>query len=127
MSSSDFDLSKFPQLSVPPRILLGPGPSLVDPRVLQVMASPLVGHLDPFFLDLMDRTKSLLQQVFQTQNQITIPVSGTGSAAMEAAVANMVEPGISVLVCINGYFGGRIAEMASRYGGEVQHHHSSVG
>jgi alanine-glyoxylate transaminase / serine-glyoxylate transaminase / serine-pyruvate transaminase len=120
MSSSGFDLSKFPQLSVPPRILLGPGPSLVDPRVLQVMASPLVGHLDPFFLDLMDRTKSLLQQVFQTQNQITIPVSGTGSAAMEAAVANMVEPGISVLVCINGYFGGRIAEMASRYGGEVR-------
>jgi len=84
------------------------------------MATPLVGHLDPFFLELMDRTQSLLRQVFQTENQITIPVSGTGSAAMEAAVANMVEPGTPVLVCINGYFGGRIAEMASRYGGEVQ-------
>ena len=120
MSTSEFDLSKFPQLSVPPRLLLGPGPSLVDPRVLQIMATPLVGHLDPFFLELMDRTQTLLRQVFQTQNQITIPVSGTGSAAMEAAVANMVEPRVPVLVCINGYFGGRIAEMASRYGGEVE-------
>jgi len=120
MSLSDLDQSRYPQLSAPPRLLLGPGPSLVDPRVLQVMATPLVGHLDPFFLELMDRTQSLLRQVFQTENQITIPVSGTGSAAMEAAVANMVEPGTPVLVCINGYFGGRIAEMASRYGGEVQ-------
>jgi alanine-glyoxylate transaminase / serine-glyoxylate transaminase / serine-pyruvate transaminase len=120
MSTSHYDQLNHPQLSAPPRLLLGPGPSLVDPRVLQVMATPLVGHLDPFFLELMDRAQSLLRYVFQTQNQVTIPVSGTGSAAMEAAVANMVEPGTPVLVCINGYFGGRIAEMASRYGGELQ-------
>ncbi|MFU8771564.1 MAG: pyridoxal-phosphate-dependent aminotransferase family protein [Anaerolineales bacterium] len=120
MSTSEFERPNHPQLNAPPRLLLGPGPSLVDPRVLQVMATPLVGHLDPFFLDLMDRTQSLLRYVYQTQNKLTIPVSGTGSAAMEAAVANMVEPGTPVLVCINGYFGGRIAEMAARYGGEVQ-------
>jgi alanine-glyoxylate transaminase / serine-glyoxylate transaminase / serine-pyruvate transaminase len=120
MSKPDYDPISYPQLSSPPRLLLGPGPSLVDPRVLQVMATPLVGHLDPFFLELMDHTQSLLRHVFQTKNKVTIPVSGTGSAAMEAAVANMVEPGTQVLVCIAGYFGGRIAEMASRYGGEVE-------
>ncbi|MBE0409975.1 MAG: alanine--glyoxylate aminotransferase family protein [Anaerolineales bacterium] len=120
MSTSEFERPIYPQLNAPPRLLLGPGPSLVDPRVLQVMGAPLVGHLDPFFLDLMDRTQSLLRYVYQTKNKLTIPVSGTGSAAMEAAVANMVEPGTPVLVCINGYFGGRIAEMAARYGGEVQ-------
>lgn len=110
----------FPHLNVPPRLLLGPGPSLVDPRVLQVMASPLVGHLDPYFLQVMDHTQELLRYVFETENQLTIPVSGTGSAAMEAAVANMIEPGDRALVCINGYFGQRIAEMARRYGAEVE-------
>jgi alanine-glyoxylate transaminase / serine-glyoxylate transaminase / serine-pyruvate transaminase len=120
MPTPEIDPLNYPQLACPPRLLLGPGPSQVDPRVLQVMATPLVGHLDPFFLELMDRTQSLLRHVFQTQNKVTIPVSGTGSAAMEAAVANMVEPGMQVLVCIAGYFGGRIAEMARRYGGEVE-------
>jgi alanine-glyoxylate transaminase/serine-glyoxylate transaminase/serine-pyruvate transaminase len=108
------------RIVIPPRILLGPGPSMVDPRVLQAMAKPLVGHLDPIFLKLMDETQYLLRYVFGTQNQLTIPISGTGSAAMEAAVANMVETGDPVLVCINGYFGGRLAEMAKRYGGNVQ-------
>lgn len=107
------------EFRVPKRILLGPGPSMVDPRILRAMAQPLVGHLDPFFLKLMDETQELLRYVFQTENQLTIPVSGTGSAAMEAAVANMVEPGDAVLVCVNGYFGGRLAEMAGRYGGKV--------
>jgi alanine-glyoxylate transaminase/serine-glyoxylate transaminase/serine-pyruvate transaminase len=84
------------------------------------MATPLLGHLDPCFIDLMDRTQTLLRYVYQTNNPITIPVSGTGSAAMEAAVTNMVEPGDAVLVCANGYFGLRLAEMARRYGGAVE-------
>jgi alanine-glyoxylate transaminase/serine-glyoxylate transaminase/serine-pyruvate transaminase len=110
----------YPGLSVPPRLLMGPGPSLVDPRVLQAMALPLVGHLDPYFLEIMDRTQELLRYVFETENRLTIPVSGTGSAGMEAAVANLVEPGDKVLVCINGYFGLRLADMAGRYGAQVE-------
>jgi alanine-glyoxylate transaminase/serine-glyoxylate transaminase/serine-pyruvate transaminase len=118
--NTKLDSTNFPQLDMPPRLLLGPGPSLVDPRVLKAMATPLVGHLDPSFLTLMDRTQELLRYVYGTQNRLTIPVSGTGSAAMEAAVANMVEPGDKVLVCVNGYFGLRIADMAGRYGGDVK-------
>jgi alanine-glyoxylate transaminase/serine-glyoxylate transaminase/serine-pyruvate transaminase len=108
------------RIDILPRILLGPGPSMVDPRVLQAMAQPLVGHLDPIFLKLMDETQELLKYVFGTQNRLTIPISGTGSAAMEAAIANMVESGDPVLICINGYFGSRLAEMAKRFGGNVQ-------
>jgi alanine-glyoxylate transaminase / serine-glyoxylate transaminase / serine-pyruvate transaminase len=110
----------YPGLSVPPRLLMGPGPSLVDPRVLQAMALPLVGHLDPYFLEIMDRTQELLRYVFETENRLTVPVSGTGSAGMEAAIANLVEPGDNVLVCINGYFGLRLADMAGRYGAQVE-------
>ncbi len=112
--------AKYPELSLPPRILLGPGPSLVDPRVQRAMLAPVVGHLDPEFLKVMDRTQELLRFVFETANPLTLPISGTGTAGMEAAVANMVEPGDPVLVCVNGYFGGRIAEMAARYGGQVE-------
>jgi alanine-glyoxylate transaminase/serine-glyoxylate transaminase/serine-pyruvate transaminase len=93
---------------------------MVHPRVLAAMSAPLIGHLDPEFLTLMDRLQELLRYTFETRNRLTVPVSGTGSAAMEAAVANMVEPGDPVLVCINGVFGGRIAEMARRYGAEVE-------
>lgn len=110
----------FPSLDTPERILLGPGPSMVHPRVLQAMSRPLVGHLDPTFLQVMDRIQSLLRYTFQTENHLTIPVSGTGSAAMETAIANLVEPGDGVLVCVNGYFGLRLAEMARRYGAQVQ-------
>ncbi len=119
---SDFSTQpqKFEHLNVPPRLLLGPGPSLVDPRVLQIMATPLLGHLDPKFLEIMDQTQVMLRYVFQTNNRLTIPVSGTGSAAMEASMANLVEPGDKVLICINGYFGTRLADMAQRYGAEVQ-------
>lgn len=112
--------NEYPALRVPPRLLMGPGPSLVDPRVLQAMALPLVGHLDPYFLEIMDRTQELLRYVFETENRLTVPVSGTGSAGMEAAVANLVEPGDRVLVCINGYFGQRLADMAGRYGAQVE-------
>jgi alanine-glyoxylate transaminase / serine-glyoxylate transaminase / serine-pyruvate transaminase len=114
-------------MNPPTRLLLGPGPSLVDPRVLRAMSAPLVGHLDPWFIQLMDRNQELLRYAFQTANSLTIPVSGTGSAAMEAAIANMVEVGDNVLVCINGYFGLRQADMAGRYGGVVREIHKPWG
>lgn len=110
---------EYPELAMTSRVLLGPGPSMAHPRVLQAMAAPLVGHLDPVFLEIMDRIQSMLRYTFQTENRLTIPVSGTGSAAMETTIANLVEPGDPVLVCINGYFGLRLADMASRYGREV--------
>jgi len=109
-----------PVLALPPRILLGPGPSLVDPRVQRAMLAPVVGHLDPAFLKVMDGVQQLLRLVFETQNELTLAISGTGTAGMEAAVANMVEPGDAVLVCSSGYFGERIAEMARRYGARVE-------
>lgn len=98
---------------------MGPGPSDVHPRVLRAMSAPLIGHLDPAFLRLMNEVQELLRYAFRTGNRWTIPVSGTGSAAMEAAVANLVEPGDAVLVPANGYFGDRMADMAGRAGGEV--------
>lgn len=99
---------------------MGPGPSDVHPRVLRAMSTPLVGHLDPAFVEIMDETQDLLRYAFQTENEWTIPVSGTGSAAMEAAFANLVSPGNTVLVPDNGYFGGRMASMAERAGGDVE-------
>ena len=100
----------------PPRVLLGPGPSPVDERVLRVLGAPLSGHLDPFFVRTMDEVQQLLRYVFETNNRLTIPVSGTGSAGMEATVANLLEPGEEIVVCINGYFGERMHEMALRVG-----------
>ena len=112
-------IESFPELDLPVRTLLGPGPSTADPRVLRAMAAPLVGHLDPTFLALMDRTQALLRQVFETENSLTLAVPGTGSAGMEAALANVIEPGDTVLVCSNGFFSLRMAEMARRFGAEV--------
>ncbi len=114
------NLPNDPLLDLPPRILLGPGPSLVDPRVQRAMLAPVVGHLDPAFLNVMDGVQQLLRLVFETQNELTLAIPGTGTAGMEAAVANMIEPGDEVLVCSSGYFGERIAEMARRYGGVVE-------
>ena len=108
--------SPFP---IRPRLLLGPGPSPVDDRVLQALARPTVGHLDPQFLAVMDDVNARLRRVFGTQNELTFPVSGTGSAAQEAAMANVVERGDTVIVGINGVFGGRLAEMARRMGAQV--------
>ena len=116
---TDLNLSDYPEVSAPRRILLGPGPSMVPPSVLQAMTTPILGHLDPAFVGIMDKTQALLRHVFQTANQLTIPISGTGSAGMEAAVVNIIEPGTTVLVCVNGYFGLRLAEMARRCGGGV--------
>lgn len=107
-------------INMPPRLLLGPGPSNPHPLVLQAMGLPPVGHLDPRFLELMSQTQSLLRYAWQTSNTMTIPVSGTGSAAMEATLANTVEPGDVVLVGVNGYFGHRLVDMAGRYGADVR-------
>ncbi|GGO01385.1 pyridoxal-phosphate-dependent aminotransferase family protein [Haloarcula pellucida] len=107
------------ELAPPNRTLMGPGPSDVHPRVLRAMSTPLVGHLDPSFIDIMNEVQELLRYTFRTDNQWTIPVSGTGSASMEAAVGNLVEPGDTMLVPTNGYFGDRMASMAERAGGEV--------
>ncbi|HVZ72605.1 MAG TPA: alanine--glyoxylate aminotransferase family protein [Polyangia bacterium] len=104
---------------IPSRILLGPGPSEVPPRVLQALAQPTLGHLDPEYLRIMDETRALLQQVFHTQNRLTLAVSGTGSAGMEACVANLVEPGDELLVCVAGAFGARLVDMAERHGATV--------
>jgi alanine-glyoxylate transaminase/serine-glyoxylate transaminase/serine-pyruvate transaminase len=100
----------------PARILMGPGPSNVDPRVLLAMAKPIIGHLDPEFIRIMNQLQSLLRNLFGTQNPVTIPISGTGSAGMEAAFVNLVEPGDRVLICINGVFGERMADVAERCG-----------
>lgn len=107
-------------LNTPERILLGPGPSMVHPRVLRAMAHPLLGHLDPQFITLMNEVQHLLRFVFQTQNTMTLPVSGTGSASMESTVANLLEPGDTILIGVNGYFGERLCDMASRYGADVR-------
>ncbi|HEY7371965.1 MAG TPA: alanine--glyoxylate aminotransferase family protein [Polyangia bacterium] len=102
-----------------PRILLGPGPSEVPARVLAALAEPTLGHLDPEYLAIMDETRGLLQRVFQTENQLTLAVPGTGSAGMEACVANLTEPHDQVIVCAAGAFGARMADMADRHGAFV--------
>ena len=111
---------KVPQLDLPPRLLLGPGPANVHPRVLQALAMNVLGHLDPKFLELMEEVQELIRYVWQTDNAFTIPVSGTGSAAMEATLANCVEPGDVALIGVNGYFGERLCNMAARYGADVR-------
>lgn len=98
------------------RVLLGPGPSNVHPRVLQAMSTSLVGHLDPEFLRLMEETKALLRLVFQTENTLTLPISGTGSAGMETCFVNLLEPGDEVVVGVNGVFGARMADVIERCG-----------
>lgn len=113
-------MESFPELKPSARILLGPGPSNVHPRVLKAMISPVVGHLDPDFSKLMDDIKRQLRIVFRTSNEITFPVSGTGSAAMEAAMANLIEDGDDAVIGVNGVFGGRLVEMAERLGAKVR-------
>lgn len=109
----------FPELQPSARVLLGPGPSNVHPRVMKAMLSPVVGHLDPDFVRVMEEIKKLLRIVFQTTNEITFPVSGTGSAGMETAMANLIEDSDEVVVAVNGAFGERIADAAGRLGAKV--------
>jgi len=103
----------------PVRTLMGPGPSDVHPRVLQAMARPTIGHLDPAFIEMMEQTKEALKYAFKTENELTMPVSAPGSAGMETCFANLVEPGDKVIVCINGVFGNRMKENVTRFGGEA--------
>lgn len=113
-------MTSLPGPSAPPeRLLLGPGPSPVDPRVLAAMHQPSLSHLDPAFLRLMDEIQQMLRQVFRTDNPLTLTVPGTGTAGMEACLANLIEPGDEVVVLVQGYFGGRMAEIARRCGGRV--------
>lgn len=101
------------------RVLLGPGPSDVSMRILSALAAPTLGHLDPEYLTMMDELRAMLQQIFRTKNELTLAVSGTGSAGMEAAVVNVVEPGDEVIVCVNGVFGGRMKDVCERAGAKV--------
>ena len=110
----------FEPIRVPERLLLGPGPSNSHPSVLNALALNPVGHLDPFYVSLMGEVQNLLRYAWQTNNRLTLPMSGTGSAAMEATIANVVEPGDTVLIAVNGYFGHRLADMASRYRANVK-------
>ncbi|MBD3610651.1 MAG: alanine--glyoxylate aminotransferase family protein, partial [Gammaproteobacteria bacterium] len=107
----------FKSFQPPKRTLMGPGPSDVSERVLQAMARPTIGHLDPLFVSMMDEVKQMLQYAFQTENQLTLPVSAPGSAGMETCFVNLVEPGDKVIVCQNGVFGGRMKENVERCGG----------
>jgi alanine-glyoxylate transaminase/serine-glyoxylate transaminase/serine-pyruvate transaminase len=103
------------------RLLLGPGPSLISPRVTRALAAPMLSHLDPQFLEIMDDTRARLARVFRApQGSFALAVSGTGTSAMETAVANLVQPGTRVLCIVTGYFGDRLAQMCERYGAQVQ-------
>lgn len=101
------------------RILMGPGPSDMHPRVAKAMATPLIGHLDPQFVSMMDEVKSMVQQTFLTKNELTFVVSAPGSAGMETCLVNLLEPGDECIICINGVFGGRMADIAERCGAKV--------
>src|SRR5207248_10768370 len=108
------------QSAVPKRLLLGPGPSEVDPEVLRALIQPPLGHLDPALLAMLGELQEALRGVFRTRNRLTLAISGTGTAGMEAALANSVEPGEDVLVGVMGYLGERLCEIACRVGGEGQ-------
>lgn len=101
------------------RLLLGPGPSNPYPEVYEAFTRPVIGHLDPVFLELLDETQDMLRRVFRTENELTLPISATGSAGMEACVVNLVEPGDKVIIAVNGVFGGRMCEVAERAGARV--------
>lgn len=103
----------------PERILMGPGPSQVHPRVLEALARPTIGHLDPAFIGLMDEIKAGLREVFRTGNQLTLPISAPGSAGQETCIVNLLEPGDTFIACVNGVFGERMALMAERAGAKV--------
>ena len=108
----------FEKFQPPRRVLLGPGPSPVEDRVLEAMAAPVLGHLDPLFLRCMDDIQEMLRYVFETGNRVTVPISATGSAGMEAALVNIIEPGDEVVVCIHGVFGERMLDIIGRAGGK---------
>ena len=118
-SLNDENLSYLSQTNVPSRLLLGPGPSNAHPDVLKALSLNPIGHLDEAYIKLMSEVQQLLRYTWQCNNRITIPMSGTGSAAMEASIANFIEPGDRILIAKNGYFGERLVDMATRYKAEV--------
>jgi alanine-glyoxylate transaminase/serine-glyoxylate transaminase/serine-pyruvate transaminase len=119
------NLAEIPSMTIPGelkpalRVLMGPGPSDAHPRILRAMATPLLGHLDPEFLGIMNETQEMLRQVFETRNTLTMPISGTGSAGMETCLVNLLEPGDKALICVKGYFGQRLVDIAQRTGAAV--------
>src|SRR6266700_25820 len=112
-------MQTFAAFQPPPRLRMGPGPSNVAPSVLEALSLPLVGHLDPTFVGMMEEIKTMLRQVFLTKNDMTFPVSGTGSAGMAFCLVNLIEPGDDVVVGVNGVFGGRMVDVAERCGAKV--------
>src|SRR3970282_2965798 len=108
-----------PKFDPSARVLLGPGPSMTYPRVMRALSAPTIGHLDPELPALYAEEQDLLRSVFQTDNEWTSPLSGTGTSGMEAALVNLIEPGDEVLIAIHGYFGERLADIATRVGGKV--------
>lgn len=120
-------MSPIPTFDPPTRVLMGPGPSGAHPRVLRAMTAPILGHLDPEFLKIMDECNQMLREVMRTENRMTLATPGTGTSGMEAAVMNLVQPGDKVICGICGYFGDRIAQMAERAGGIVTRVQSNWG
>lgn len=112
-------MEHFDRFIPPKRILLGPGPANIHPLVFQAMGSPLIGHMDPSYFELMDDVQELLRQVFETENSMTLTLPGTGTSGMQCTLVNLIEPGDEVLVCVNGYFGNRICDLVERSGGRV--------
>ena len=112
--------TEFKELNVSKKILMGPGPSNVHPRVLQAMTNPPLGYLDPDYLKIMDQVQEMMRSLFQTSNRLTLPISGTGSSGMEACLCNMIEPDDRVLICVNGFFGQRLCDMVERMGGVLK-------
>jgi alanine-glyoxylate transaminase / serine-glyoxylate transaminase / serine-pyruvate transaminase len=112
-------MTTYPELRTSTRILMGPGPSDVHPRVLRAMSTPLIGHLDPEFLQIMDEIKEMVQLTLHTQNPLTFVVSAPGSAGMETCLVNLLEPGDEALICVNGVFGNRMADIVERCGAKL--------
>src|SRR5579863_5011249 len=113
------DTQSIGEFNPPQRLMLTPGPSSMDARVYRALASPLVGHLDPWFKGCMDDTQALLRQIFQTENRLTMPLSASGSGGIEASVVNTLEAGDEAIVCVNGLFSDRMFEIASRASSKV--------
>src|SRR5580700_8761936 len=107
------------ELLAPYRLMMTPGPCSIDPRVYRAMATPLVGHMDPWFTEMIGEVQVLLRQAFQTENRVTFPISASGSGAIEASVVNPLEPGDEAIVCVNGVFSERMALIAERTGAKI--------
>jgi alanine-glyoxylate transaminase / serine-glyoxylate transaminase / serine-pyruvate transaminase len=120
MTQAYMTRATIPPLDPPERLLMGPGPSNPDPRVLEALGRTLVGHLDPYFVELMDQAMGALREVFRTQNHHTLPISATGSGGLETLTMNLLEPGDGAVVCVIGHFGQRLAELAARAGADVR-------